>query len=113
MMTQWKYTYDWLVIAVIAFVGGLVANIVVPQRRGVWGFFGAATIGTFCGGVAGIMAISVEAHPVWQCFVASVAGVLGDRVLSGILQFKLSGNTTNNFNSTNQQNQFGDDNKQQ
>lgn len=77
---------EWVVITVLAFMGGVVANIVAPSRRGMWGFAGAAIVGVFCGCAAGLSAHAFGAHEGAQYLIASGAGVFGDRVLSGILQ---------------------------
>lgn len=81
-------TEDWLIIGVIGFLGGVVANIIVPVRRGAWGFLGAAVIGVFCGGVAGIIAHSYDAPYGVQWGLSALVGVLGDRLLSGILAYR-------------------------
>jgi len=76
---------DWFVIGVIAFLGGVVANVIVPARRGTLGFAGAALIGVFCGGVAGISANAFGVGQGWEYLIAGIAAVLGDRTLSGAL----------------------------
>jgi MFS family permease len=84
-MTPDKPASDWAIITVIAFLGGVVANIIVPYRRGVWGFVGAALVGIFCGGVTGICAQAFGASEGWQWIFAAAAGVFGDRGLSAVL----------------------------
>lgn len=82
-------TEDWLVIGVIGFLGGVVANIVVPVRRGAIGFLGAAIVGVFTGGVSGIIAHAYEAPYGVQYGVAAAVGVLGDRILSWIMAYRV------------------------
>lgn len=77
---------DWLLIAIIAFLGGVVANIVAPTRRGVLGFVSAAVVGIFCGGVAGLAANSYGASPGAQYLLSAFCGVMGDRLLSALLE---------------------------
>lgn len=81
-------TEDWLVIGVIGFLGGLVANIVVPIRRGALGFLSAAIVGVFCGGVSGIIAHAYDAPYGIQYGVAALVGVMGDRILSSIMVYR-------------------------
>lgn len=80
-----KLTEEWFIIGTIAFIGGVVANVIVPSRRGTLGFAGAALIGVFCGGVSGICANSFGAAPGLTYLIAAISAVLGDRVLSGVL----------------------------
>lgn len=75
---------EWLMIAVFAFLGGIVSNIVVPSRRGAWGFLGAAIIGVFCGCAAGMAAQSFGADTGWQVIISASSGVLGDRILTAV-----------------------------
>lgn len=83
-------TEDWLVIGVIGFLGGLVANIVVPVRRGALGFASAAIVGVFCGGVSGIIAHAYDAPYGVQYGVAAMVGVLGDRILSFVMAYRVA-----------------------
>lgn len=101
---------DWLIITVIAFMGGLVNNIIDPTRRGMLGFGVAAFVGLFCGGVAGISAHAFGAPAGLQYILSAAAAVFGDRALSGGLvmwrQRNITINTT--VHGPNQQN-LGDD----
>lgn len=97
-------TDGWLLIGLIAFGGGVVNNIIIPARRGVWGFAAAALIGVFCGGVAGIVA-NGAGWPEWsQWLIAAIVGVMGDRFLSSILRYRLDHQTVNNYGPVGQQN---------
>lgn len=82
-------TEDWLFVGIMAFVGGVVTNIIVPVRRGLWGFFQAAIIGVFCGFVAALLASEMGASVNVQRIVAGCVGVLGDRLLSWVLKSRL------------------------
>lgn len=53
MPDEKKFLLDNLIISLVAFLGGIVSNIVYPQRRGAAGFIAAAVVGVFGGGVAG------------------------------------------------------------
>lgn len=76
---------EWLFITIFAFLGGIVANIVVPSRRGAWGFLGAAVIGVFCGCCAGLSAQAFGANAGWQFIISAMSAVIGDRVLTAVL----------------------------
>ncbi len=93
---------DYLVIGIIAFLGGVVANIVAPSRRGVAGFISAAIVGVFCGGVAGMAAHAYGASPGSTYLVCAACGVLGDRLLSALLErFSNRPAVVNHFNGDN------------
>lgn len=87
---------NWLDLGIIAFLGGIVANIIVPSRRGLGGFMSAAIIGIFCGGVAGIIAAAFEVHYGVQCFITAAAGVSGDQMLQFVLTVKQRSTVINN-----------------
>lgn len=101
---------NWLIIMIVAFMGGIVSNIVKPKRRGLVGFVAAGIISVFCGGVSGICASSFGMGNEGQIFIAAIVGISADRILT----MYLCGDekTINNFNATNQQNQIGDKNEQ-
>lgn len=99
---------DWLTLGLLGFLGGIVANIIVPVRRGALGFVGAACIGVFCGGVSGMASAEWGAGLGWQYVIAAVVGVLGDRILSAILSFRLQHTTNVNIHGGENQNSFGD-----
>ncbi len=101
---------DWLVLGLMGFTGGIVANIIVPVRRGIYGFMSAAIVGVFCGGVAGMIANAYDVHVGIQYFVTATVGVLGDRVLSLIMTLRRDGASTN-INISGGQNVVGDNNK--
>ena len=93
----------WVVVMVVGFAGGCVANIVDPSRRGAWGFAGAALIGIFCGGVAGISANLFGVSTAGTVLITAVSAVLGDRILSAILLTR----SQHNYNVHGGQNVFG------
>lgn len=76
---------DWLIIGITAFLGGIVSNIVVPSRRGLYGFVAAGLVGVFCGFIAGVCANEWGASLATQILVAASFGVLGDRIISHAL----------------------------
>ena len=82
----------------------------MPVRRGALGFLAAAIVGVFCGGVAGITVSALEWHPALQYVITAGTGVLGDRVLSGIMSIRISQSKVTNVSITggNNQNAFGD-----
>ncbi|MDM4015822.1 hypothetical protein [Roseiconus lacunae] len=80
---------DWLLITILAFTAGVVNNILVPARRGAWGFLAAAIVGMFCGCTFGFASHLFEAPMGLTIMITSASGVLGDRVLMAILQSRL------------------------
>ncbi|MCD0459130.1 phage holin family protein [Roseiconus lacunae] len=81
---------DWLLITILAFTAGVVNNILVPARRGAWGFLAAAIVGMFCGCTFGFASHLFEAPMGLTIMITSVSGVLGDRVLMAILQSRMT-----------------------
>ncbi len=77
----------WIVL--FATSGGLVANMIDPSRRGAFGFLGAAFIGVFCGGAAGLCIMLFGAPPYVYVMASAVVGVFGDRVLTAVLVRRL------------------------
>lgn len=100
---------SWLTIAVIAFFAGIVTNILVPARRGLWGFASSAIVSVFCGGVAGITAHAFNLPEGVQFLVAAGVGVFGDRFLVLLLSLRFGTNGSINIYGGNNQNAFGDD----
>ena len=82
----------WVVIALIAFLAGIVANIVRPTRRGVLGFVASGTVSVFCGTVA---AISTELDLSNRVVIAAVVGILSDKILDWVLNFEIAGKVVN------------------
>ena len=87
-----------------------MSNIVKPKRRGIVGFVAAGVISVFCGGVSGICSACFDLGIEGQIFIAATIGVSSDRILTMYLCH--DDKTVNHFNSTNQQNQIGDNNDQ-
>lgn len=107
-----KPTEDWLVIGVISFCAGIVANIIVPTRRGIFGFLSAAIVGVFCGGVAGMIAQAYDVHVGMQYAVCATVGVMGDRILSFIMKWRQeTASTTINVTGGKNTNHFGKGNQ--
>lgn len=79
---------DWVVIGVIAFVGGLVRNIIVPSRRGIFGYAGAALIGVFCGCTLGFSAHAAEWPRYAQWLLTGAVAFLGDQLLAALSRWK-------------------------
>jgi uncharacterized membrane protein YeaQ/YmgE (transglycosylase-associated protein family) len=105
--------YRWLVVALFAFLGGVVANICRPTRRGLIGFIASGVIGIFCGTT---VALSSNLEAEQQIALAAFVAVFSDKILTWSLNLDFldkQKNTWNTFNSTSQQNQIGDDNDQQ
>ena len=97
---------DWLTLGVIGFMGGIVSQIVFPTRRGASGFFASATVGVFCGGIAGMAAESFQAHVGTQYLIAAFSGLLGERALT-----KLFGDISSKYRTYNTFNIGGDQNQ--
>jgi hypothetical protein len=87
----------WIVL--FSTSGGLVANMVDPSRRGAWGFLGAAFIGSFCGGAAGLCIMLFGSPPYVYVMVSAVVGVFGDRMLAAVLVKRMQGNQTINIHN--------------
>lgn len=104
---------DWFTVGILGFLGGVVSNIIVPLRRGVLGFISAAMVGVFCGGVAGIVANSFEVHYGIQYGTAAMVGVMGDRILTALMQWRLTRGQTTIHNYGPTQQQFGNNNDQE
>lgn len=106
----------WPTIGIIAFLGGIVSNIIMPKRRGAMGFISAAIVGIFSGGVAGVAANYFELHLGMQVLITAAFAVMGDRILTAILitrQEKLQNITNVTIEGGNNQNQFGDGDQNQ
>ena len=95
---------DWLTVGVIGFLAGIVTNLIVPARRGLWGFLAAAVIGLFCGGMSGIIAGAFEASYGIQYLLAAVFGLCGNQTLTALLNRQA---TTVNIHGGNNQNFMG------
>lgn len=110
METAWTHS-SWMLIMVVAFIGGIVANIVRPTRRGVIGFAASGLVSVFCGTVAAVCSkLDIEQ----QILVAAIVGVMSDKLLTWGLNFEFTQKViNNNFNAKNQQNQIGENNEQQ
>lgn len=80
-----RFNIDWLIIGIIAFLGGIVSNLVVPARRGVLGFAAAGLVSIFTGFVAGVCANDWGASLSVQVLTAAVFGVLGNQILTYVL----------------------------
>lgn len=102
-------TSDWLTLGLIAFIAGIVSNIIIPDRRGVLGFLSAAVVGVFCGGVAGITASAYEIHPGAQYMISAAMGLFGYKALKWIM--RISSVTETIVNISGGQNVIGDGNK--
>jgi uncharacterized membrane protein YeaQ/YmgE (transglycosylase-associated protein family) len=70
---------NWLAVAVVAFLGGIVSNLVRPERTGIIGFFVSGLIAAFCGFIA---ANTSQLEPDLQVGLAAVVGVMADRLLT-------------------------------
>lgn len=77
---------DHLFIGIVAFVGGVVSNIVHPKRRGAVGMMGAAIVGAFAGFTAAMVSVQLGWDFSRQFIVAAIAGVFGDRTLTYALR---------------------------
>lgn len=85
---------SWLVITIVAFVGGIVANIVRPSRRGIVGFASAGLVAAFAGFTAGMLFGVFGYVTEVQIVVAAVVGILGDRIITWLLHTKFFGDKT-------------------
>ena len=88
---------DYAMISAIAFAMGLVRAVVVPERRGAIGFVSAATVGLFCGLVAGVISREFGAATAWQYLFAAGFGIIGDRVVFWLLT-KTAGEVSKTIN---------------
>lgn len=92
-------------IMVVAFMGGIVSNIVKPKRRGLIGFAAAGIISVFCGGVTGLCSSAFGITTEGQIFIAAIIGISSDRVLT--LWLCQDEKTTNNYIQHNSGNSQG------
>lgn len=98
---------DTLTSSVIGFMGGIVATIVKPTRRGAAGFFQSATVGVFCGTISAVTIAGFGFHRGAQYLSAALGGLFGDRVMTAISKFgEAAKSITNNFHIDGDQNQI-------
>lgn len=100
---------NWLGLGIIAFFGAVVANIVIPERRGLYGLFSATVVGVACGLTAGIAASAYEVHPGTQLIITFAMGMLSYRFLNSLFQPKRSNTNVTNNNYGHQQQNIGQD----
>jgi len=98
--TRMKNDNTWIVICIVAFIGGIVSNIIVPKRRGLLGFAAAGVVSIFCGGVAGICSSVFGIQTEGQIFVAAIIGVMSDRILTIAMTDRITNVQNNSGNST-------------
>lgn len=80
--------YEWLVISLIAALGGVTRHVVAPDERvGISGFLSATTVGVFCGGLVASLAQGMQAPVEAQWFVAGLGSVCGFSVLRSFLAY--------------------------
>lgn len=103
--------YEWLVISLIAALGGVTRHVVAPDERvGVSGFASATIVGVFCGGLVASAAQGMNAPIEAQWFVAGLGSVCGFSVLRSLLHYldrKDSGPHHSHYNIHGNVNQVG------
>ena len=95
-----QHNDNWIFIGIVAFIAGIVSNIVKPKRRGLLGFAAAGIIGIFCGGIAGVCSVSFGITVEGQIFIAAIVGISSDRLLTFLLCDRITNNQYNSGNAT-------------
>lgn len=75
---------DWLIVGAIAFLGGVVSNIVYPSRRGPLGFVSAAVVGFFGGSVVGWSGSEYGLSLGSLIIITAISSVVADRVFYSV-----------------------------
>ncbi len=100
-----KDKIEFLIIGAVTFLAGIVANIIVPARRGLLGFLNSIIVSVFVGGIAGFCSSHWGADLPVTVLVSAFFGVMADRILTAILVRSTRIEAINIHGGTNQINQ--------